>query len=59
MEFAYTKFILMMKRHEVIKIQYEHMEKLPVGVDAFKEDLDKLIRAEGGEINGDQESWYG
>ena len=43
MEFAYAKHILLQKRHELLMAQYDHLETLPVGFDAFEEEYKKFI----------------
>ncbi|CAB9503775.1 expressed unknown protein [Seminavis robusta] len=43
MEFAFAKHIMLVKRHRLLDAQYNHLESLPVGVDAFQAELDKLL----------------
>ena len=43
MEFAYAKHRQLMRQREILRVQTETLRDLPVGVDAFKEDLEKLI----------------
>lgn len=45
-EFAYAKHIMLAKRHKVLLKQYEHLEKLPVGVEAFEGELKALVNAD-------------
>lgn len=47
MEFQYAKHLLLTKEHEIIKAKIERLKELPVGVDAFKEELDECMK--GGE----------
>jgi hypothetical protein len=35
------------KEHEIIKAKIARLRELPVGVDAFKDDLDKLMKEHG------------
>ena len=46
MEFAYAKHILLVKRHQVLMAQYDHLEGLPVGLEAFQVELEALVGAE-------------
>jgi len=43
MEFQYARHQQLTIEHECIKVKIETLRELPVGMDAFKEDLDKLI----------------
>ena len=45
-EFAYAKHIMLAKRHKVLLKQYEHLEGLPVGVEAFEDELKALVNAD-------------
>lgn len=47
MEYAYAKHMQVCQEHEIVKEKIEVLEKLPVGYDAFKDDLEKLIAQEG------------
>eukprot|EP01083_Nonionella_stella_P038474 104691_1 len=40
-EFQYAKHLQMQKEHEIIRAKIETLEKLPVGIDAVREDLEK------------------
>ena len=44
MEFQYAKHLQLTKEHEIIKAKIERLKELPVGVDAFKDDLDALMK---------------
>ena len=46
MEFAYAKHVMLAKRHTLLLAQYDHLESLPVGVDAFEEELKALVNAD-------------
>jgi hypothetical protein len=43
MEFQYARHQQLTTEHECIKIKVETLKELPVGMDAFKEDLDKFV----------------
>lgn len=45
MEFAHAKHIMLVKRHQVLMAQYDHLEGLPVGVDAFQAELEAMVGA--------------
>lgn len=46
MEFAYAKQMQLSKVHEVMKARIEVLEKLPVGLDAYKKELEELMAQE-------------
>lgn len=46
MEYAYAKHILLERRHELLMAQYEHLEKLPVGFEAFEEEYNQMFKAD-------------
>ena len=46
MEFQYAKHLQLSKEHEIIKAKISVLEKLPVGMDAFRDDLDRLMMEE-------------
>jgi len=43
MEFEYAKHTQLLRQHDIIRAQIEVLETLPVGMEAFKEDLGLLI----------------
>ena len=45
-EFQYAKYLQMTKEHHIIKAKIETLKDLPVGIDAIREDLDKLEEEE-------------
>lgn len=45
-EFEYAKYIMLAKRHKVLLAQYDHLEGLPVGVEAFEDELKALVKAD-------------
>ena len=45
-EFQYAKYLQMTKKHYIIKAKIETLKDLPVGIDAIREDLDKLEEEE-------------
>ncbi len=45
-EFQYAKYVQMTKEHHIIKAKIEMLKELPVGIDAIREDLDKLEEEE-------------
>ena len=53
MEFAHAKHIMLVKRHQLLMAQYEHLEGLPVGADAFQDELDKMFGKENAEGGGE------
>ena len=44
MEFQYARHQQLTREHECIKVKIETLKELPVGMDAFKEDLDKFVK---------------
>jgi hypothetical protein len=46
MEFQYAKHIQISKEHDIVKAKLSVLRTLPVGMDAVKEDLDKLMKQE-------------
>lgn len=46
MEFAYAKQLKLRREQEVVRAKIEVLEKLPVGADAYREDLERLTAAE-------------
>lgn len=46
MEFAHAKHVLLVKRHQVLMKQYEHLEGLPVGLEAFQAELEAMVQTE-------------
>jgi len=46
MEFAYAKHIMLAKRHQLLEAQYDHLEGLPVGAEAFQDELNNMMRVE-------------
>lgn len=46
MEFQYVKHLLLIREQQKLKVQYEFMATLPVGVDAFKDDLERVLKKE-------------
>ena len=42
MEYAYTKHVLLMQRQKELAAQHKVLETLPVGLEAIKEELEKL-----------------
>lgn len=46
MEFAYAKQLKLQREQEVVRAKIELLEKLPVGSDAYREDLERLTAAE-------------
>lgn len=46
MEFAYAKHLLLVRKHEIAKARIRVLKDLPVGIDACRDDLDKMISEE-------------
>jgi hypothetical protein len=46
MEYEFTKYTQLVQRHKRIRAEFEVLEKLPVGMEAFQEDFDKLLASE-------------
>lgn len=44
MEFQYAKHLQLTRDHEVVKAKIETLKELPIGIDAFREDLDELMK---------------
>ncbi|KAG7355719.1 hypothetical protein IV203_000405 [Nitzschia inconspicua] len=42
MEYAFAKHMLLVKRRKELQAEYKVLEKLPVGIEAIQEDLEKL-----------------
>lgn len=42
MEYAFAKHMALVASQKMLRVQYEELEKLPVGIEAFQEELDKL-----------------
>jgi len=42
MEYAFAKHMQLVVAQKVLRAQYDVLEKAPIGIDAFQEDLDKL-----------------
>lgn len=43
LDYAYAKHLSLIHKRKVLRAQIEKLEKLPIGADAFKDDLAKLI----------------
>ena len=43
MEFQYAKHVQISKEHDIVKAKLTVLKTLPVGIDALKEDLEKLV----------------
>mmetsp|Transcript_1196 Transcript_1196/g.1579 ORF Transcript_1196/g.1579 Transcript_1196/m.1579 type:complete len:92 (+) Transcript_1196:636-911(+) len=48
MEFYYAKQMLLEKEHEIIKSRIAKLQSLPIGYDAYKEDLALFVKEESG-----------
>jgi SPX domain protein involved in polyphosphate accumulation len=46
MEYEFTKYTQLVQRHKRIRAEFEVLETLPVGMEAFQEDFDKLLASE-------------
>jgi hypothetical protein len=46
MEFQYAKHLQLTRDHEIVKTKISTLKELPVGMDAFKDDLDKLMKGD-------------
>ena len=44
MEFQYAKHLQLSTEHDIIKAKISTLKDLPVGMDAFREDLEKLMK---------------
>jgi len=42
MEYAFAKHMALVASQKMLRVQYEELERLPVGIEAFQEELDKL-----------------
>lgn len=42
-DYAYAKHMQLIQKRKVLRAQIDKLEVLPIGADAFQEDLDKLI----------------
>ena len=42
LDFALAKHAQLVRQRELLEVQTEHLKTLPVGVDAFQEELTKL-----------------
>lgn len=49
MEFQYAKHLQLSREHEIVKTKLTVLQGLPVGIDAFREDLQKLTAEKIGE----------
>jgi len=49
MEFQYAKHLQLSREHEIVKTKLTVLQGLPVGIDAFREDLQKLTAEKKGE----------
>ena len=58
MEFAHAKHIMLVKRHQVLMAQYDHLEGLPVGVEAFQAELEAMVKAQKA-ISAEDAALYG
>lgn len=43
LDYAYARHLLLIRKRKILRAQIEKLETLPIGADAFKTDLDKLI----------------
>ena len=55
-EFEFAKYIMLAKRHKVLIAQYEHLEGLPVGVEAFENELNALSKTDTTDASDDNVS---
>ena len=42
MDYAFAKHMQLMAKGRLLRVQYETLENLPVGIEAIQEDLDRL-----------------
>lgn len=47
MEYAYAKHVLLVNRQKELEHQKKILQKLPVGLNAIKDDLEDKVRAAG------------
>ena len=50
MEFAYAKQLKLQREHEVVKAKIRVLKGLPVGIDAYREELNALITEDHGKM---------
>jgi hypothetical protein len=43
MDYAFAKHLQLIRKRKLLRAEIDRLEKLPVGADAFKDDLDKFI----------------
>jgi hypothetical protein len=56
MEYAFAKHTLLLARHKEIQAQTALLEDLPVGMEAFKEELDKLMAEHEAKVSKEKEA---
>jgi rhamnogalacturonyl hydrolase YesR len=44
MDYAYAKHMQLMAKQRLLRVQYETLENLPVGIEALQDELDQLMQ---------------
>jgi hypothetical protein len=46
MDYAFAKHLQLMAKQRLLRVQYETLENLPVGITALQDELDQLLQVD-------------